>query len=74
MNIAHVATEEPGYLPVQNIFRDHGFTMTKIPVAQDGIQIEKLPANIPCAAYVSPSNQFPTGSVMPVGKRYQLLQ
>ncbi len=73
MNISHVATEDPGYLPVQNIFRDHGFSITKIPVDSDGIRITKLPANIPSAVYISPSNQFPTGSVMPVGKRYQLL-
>lgn len=74
MDIGHVATEDPGYLPVQNIFRDHGFAITKVPVAADGIRIEKLPTNIPSAVYVSPSNQFPTGSVMPVGRRYQLLE
>ncbi len=73
MNIGHVATEDPGYLPVQNIFRDHGFSITKVAVEDNGIRIEKLPTNIPSAVYVSPSNQFPTGSVMPVGKRYQLL-
>lgn len=74
INIHHVATEDPGYLPVQNIFRDHGLNMTKVGVANDGIIIEKLPTNISSAVYVSPSNQFPTGSVMPIGKRYQLLQ
>ena len=74
MNIGHVATEDPGYVPVQNIFRDHGFSITKVPVESDGIKIEKLPANIPTAVYVSPSNQFPTGSIMPVGKRYRLLE
>lgn len=74
LSIGHVSTEDPGYLPVQNIFRDHGFSITKVAVAGDGIRIDKLPTNIPSAVYVSPSNQFPTGSVMPVGKRYQLLQ
>ncbi len=74
MNIGHVATEDPGYVPVQNIFRDHGFSITKVPVEADGIKIDKLPANIPTAVYVSPSNQFPTGSIMPVGKRYRLLE
>lgn len=74
MNIGHVATEDPGYLPVQNIFRDHGFSITKVPVDPDGIKIDKLPTNIPSAVYVSPSNQFPTGSIMPVGKRYRLLE
>lgn len=74
MNIGHVATEDPGYVPVQNIFRDHGFSITKVPVEVDGIKIDKLPTNIPSAVYVSPSNQFPTGSIMPVGKRYRLLE
>lgn len=74
MNIGHVATEDPGYVPVQNIFRDHGFAITKVPVESDGIKIDKLPTNIPSAVYVSPSNQFPTGSIMPVGKRYRLLE
>ena len=74
MNISLVSTEDPGYLPVQNIFRDHGFSLTKIPVGEDGIDIGRLPTNLPSAVYVSPSNQFPTGSVMPVGRRYQLLR
>ena len=74
MNISLVSTEDPGYLPVQNIFRDHGFSLTKIPVGTDGIDIGRLPTNLPSAVYVSPSNQFPTGSVMPVGRRYQLLR
>ncbi len=73
MNISNVAVEEPGYLPVNNIFRDRGFTISHIPVLKDGIDIEKLPTNISSAVYVNPSNQFPTGAVMPVGKRYQLL-
>lgn len=73
MNISHVSTEDPGYMPLQNIFRDMGFILTKIPVHSDGINIEKLPVNIPSAVYVSPSNQFPTGAVMPIGRRYRLL-
>lgn len=74
MGIDYVAFEEPGYLPVRSIFRDRGFKMTTVPVQKDGIQIERLPANIRSTAYVSPSNQFPTGSVMPVARCYQLLE
>ena len=73
MNINHVSLESPGYLPVQSMFRDRGFTVSHIPVHKDGIEISKLPVNIFSAVYVSPSNQFPTGAVMPVGRRYQLL-
>ena len=73
MGIDHVSFEDPGYLPVRSIFRDRNFKMTRVPIDKDGIRIERLPANIPSTVYVSPSNQFPTGSVMPAGRRYALL-
>ncbi|MGI6721389.1 MAG: PLP-dependent aminotransferase family protein [Anaerovoracaceae bacterium] len=68
-----VAVEEPGYLPVRRVFRDHGFTLSPVPVEKDGIDIDHLPTNIRCTTYVNPSNQFPTGAVMSAGKRYRLL-
>ncbi|WP_312653610.1 MocR-like pyridoxine biosynthesis transcription factor PdxR [Aminipila sp.] len=73
LGINHVAVEEPGYLPVKNMFRDRGFVITPVDVDKEGIEIDRLPSNIRSAVYVSPSNQFPTGAVMPIGKRYQLL-
>ena len=73
IGIDHVSFENPGYIPVRSIFRDRGFKMTLVPIDKDGITIEKLPANIPSTVYVSPSNQFPTGSVMPAARRYALL-
>ncbi len=74
MNINHVSTEAPGYLPIQNIFKDVDLTITKVPIKEDGITIEKLPTNIKSLVYVSPSNQFPSGYVMPIGRRYELLK
>ncbi|MDD3199181.1 MAG: PLP-dependent aminotransferase family protein [Eubacteriales bacterium] len=71
--LKHVTLEEPGYLPVRNIFRDRDFAITAVPVGKEGIPISKLPVHIRSAIYVSPSNQFPTGYVMPIGKRYELL-
>jgi len=73
LGIEHVALENPGYQPVRNIFRDRGFAITSVNVADDGLMIEKLPANIRTAAYVSPSNHVFTGAVMPIGRRYELL-
>lgn len=74
LGMKHVTLEDPGYLPVRNIFRDRDFAMTFVPVGREGIDISRLPANIRSAVYVSPSNQFPTGSVMPIGRRYELLE
>lgn len=73
LGIEHVSLESPGYLPVRNIFRDRGFGITDVAVADDGLVLEKLPANIRTAAYLSPSNNMFTGAVMPVGRRYELL-
>ena len=73
LDITNVAVEQPGYLPVRSIFRDRGFRMTPVGVTEDGIRIEQLPANLPSAVYVNPSNQFPTGAVMPATRRYALL-
>lgn len=74
MGIGHVAVEEPGYLPVKNILKDSGFVISPVNVGADGIDISGLPANIRSAVYVCPSNQFPTGAVMPVGRRLELLE
>lgn len=74
INISTVACEDPGYLPVRTVFQNKGVTVIPIPVGSQGIEIDKLPTNIGCAAYISPSNQFPTGAVIPVGRRYQLLE
>lgn len=73
MDIENVALENPGYAPVKSIFRDRGFAITPVDVVSDGLIIEKLPTNIKTAVYVSPSNHMFTGSVMPIGRRYELL-
>jgi GntR family transcriptional regulator / MocR family aminotransferase len=73
MDIDHVSFENPGYLPIRGIFRDREFKMSGVPVDKDGIQVDKLPTNIRSTVYVSPSNQFPTGSIMSIARRYALL-
>lgn len=72
-SIENISVESPGYMLVTNIFKDRGFAINPIDVSKDGINIGRLPWNIASAVYVNPSNQFPTGAVMPVAKRYQLL-
>ena len=74
LGITLVSTEDPGYGRVKKIFSDRGMNVNEVPVADDGIAIEKLPRNLRSAVYVSPSNQFPTGAVMPAARRYELLE
>lgn len=74
LNVSNVATENPGYGPVREIFSDEGLTVSPIPIDEDGIQVEKLPTNMKSLTYVNPSNQFPTGAVMPIARRYELIK
>lgn len=73
MSIDKAVIEEPGYLPVQKILSERGFQLIPVPVGTNGIRIDALPTGQRACAYVSPSNQFPTGAVMPIGCRYELL-
>lgn len=68
-----IAFEYPGFTKGMYIFEDYGFETEKIPVEVDGINIDQLMASNSKIVYVSPSHQYPTGSIMPVKKRLQLL-
>lgn len=68
-----IAFEYPGFTKGMYIFEDYGFETEKIPLEDDGIHIEHLMASKSRIVYVSPSHQYPTGSIMPVKKRLQLI-
>ncbi|MBP2651217.1 MAG: transcriptional regulator, GntR family with aminotransferase domain containing protein [Firmicutes bacterium] len=68
-----VAFEDPGFKNGRRIFADHGFTIVPIKMKNDGIDMDQLYASEAKMVYLSPSHQFPTGYIMPVGKRNQLL-
>lgn len=68
-----IALESPGYSPVKSIFSEASFNTLDIPVTSTGIDVKMLPSNLKSAVYVNPSNQFPTGVVMPAGRRYEIL-
>ena len=73
VGIENAATETPGYGPIREILKSEGFCVTEIPVSETGIEIEKLPEDVRTLVYVTPSNQFPSGAVMPIGRRYELI-
>ncbi len=68
-----IAFEYPGFAKGMYIFEDYGYDMVKIPVECDGIHVKALEGTHAKLVYVSPSHQYPTGSVMPIRKRLQLL-
>lgn len=68
------AMEEPGYDGIRTIFANHDYELIPVPVEQDGISIEALEQIDATLLYVTPSHQFPTGGVLPIAKRQQMLQ
>ncbi len=69
----NAAVESPGYEKARYIFEDYSFNTTEIPVRDDGLNTEMLYKSNADVVYISPSHQFPTGSLMPIKKRLQLL-
>jgi GntR family transcriptional regulator/MocR family aminotransferase len=63
--------ENPGYTLARHAFVAAGGTAIPIPVDQDGIRTDDLPAGR--FVYITPSHQFPLGSVLTATRRRTLL-
>lgn len=68
------AVEDPGYSRTQRILHSSGVSCVPVPVDRQGLVVDKLAQTDARLAYVTPSHQFPTGAVMPAGRRAALLQ
>ncbi len=68
-----VALENPGYPPLRAAFSAHGWRIAAVPVDQDGLIVERIPAHarVVCA---TPSHQFPLGAVLSAQRRTALLE
>jgi len=74
LNISNALTfEEPGYLGSRLTFEHMGFNISPAKVTSDGINIKDVKKAKGKIVYVTPSHQFPTGAVMPISKRLELL-
>lgn len=69
-----VAVEDPCYDTVRHIFQNHGYKVCPIPLRSDGLDISALRESGARLIYITPSHQFPSGTVMSASKRIQLLQ
>jgi GntR family transcriptional regulator / MocR family aminotransferase len=69
-----VALEDPGPLEVRQIFRAVGVELQPVPVDQRGLQIDHLRSSPPPRfVLVTPSHQFPLGSLLTIQRRIELL-
>jgi GntR family transcriptional regulator/MocR family aminotransferase len=68
------AIENPGYEKAEYIFEDYNFKISHIPVTEDGLSIKDLKKLSSSIVYISPSHQYPLGSVMPINKRFEMIE
>lgn len=69
-----IAMEEPGYNGAKEVFQNNGFTIRHIPSTPYGLDLSQLKALAVPVVYVTPSHQFPYGTVLPISKRRELLE
>lgn len=69
-----VAMENLTYKRAYRIFSSAGYEMISMPMDANGMSMEQLRSSQANIAYIMPSHQFPTGVVMPIGRRMELLK
>lgn len=68
-----IAMEDPTYLRSYRIFRSFAYDIVTVGMDGAGMRVDALEREKVQAAYVMPSHQFPTGVVMPIRRRLELL-
>ena len=69
----NVAMESPGFTHARSTFEDYNMNVIPIQVSKEGIDIHELKKSKTRMVFLSPSHQYPTGSVMPIDKRLEVL-
>lgn len=69
-----IAMENPTYKRAYQIFRSFAYEITTVDMDEAGMSVEGLRQSDVTAAYVMPSHQYPTGTLMPIGRRLELLK
>ncbi|NLJ59185.1 MAG: PLP-dependent aminotransferase family protein [Tissierellia bacterium] len=68
-----VAVEKPGFNKAKFVFEDYNFKIRHIAVNDSGFPVSELRKSDAKVVYISPSHQYPLGTIMPVNKRMELL-
>lgn len=68
-----VAMENPGYFRFYQLLENMNFRVTPIPLDEQGINVEKVESLKPNFLFITPSHQFPTGNIMPISRRIEIL-
>lgn len=68
-----IAMENPTYKQAYRVFSGVGYPVVPVEMDRYGMDVEQLTDSGADVAYIMPSHQYPTGIVMPVKRRQELL-
>ena len=66
--------EDPGYGKIARIYRACGASVAAVPLDGDGLSVQELRRSGADVVHISPSHHYPTGRVMPITRRQELLR
>lgn len=69
-----IAMENPTYTQAYRTLKGFGNNMLAVSMDKNGIRVDELEQSNANVAYVMPSHQFPTGIVMPIQRRSELMK
>lgn len=69
-----IAFEDPTYKQAYHMAKGLGYTTIPVGVDKSGMQVSELEKTDADIAYVTPSHQYPTGVIMPLKRRMELLK
>ena len=67
------AVEDPGYSKIAEIYRSHQVNLRQVGLDEKGLSTRLLRRQEADIVHLSPSHHYPTGIVMPIGRRQELL-
>ena len=67
------AVEDPGYKKISQIYKSNGIKCEFVPLDDEGISVNELEDREADIIHISPSHHYPTGKVMPISRRYEIL-
>lgn len=68
------AVEDPGYSKIAKIYESDNVTVRPIALDESGLSAQALRRGDADVVHISPNHHYPTGIVMPIGRRQELLR
>lgn len=70
----YALAENPLSYGILHTLESRGVPVETIPVDSKGMMTEKLPEKAPKLIFTTPSHQFPTGAILPVSRRIEMVR